>query len=120
VTQVSALSVKHASEAALKSDGMRVLVERHWPPGKRRDDVAVDLWLREAAPSEALRRWYRRAPRGWDDYVGRYRAEMAQRRDILRLLHELGRRGPVTLIHTTRDPDHNNAVALRKILDELA
>ena len=114
------LSVKHASAAALRTDGMRVLVERHWPVGKRRDDVAVDLWLREAAPSEALRRWYRRAPRGWDDYVGRYRDELAQRRDILRLLHELGRRGPVTLLHTTRDPERNNAAALRRILDELA
>ena len=80
-----AMAVKHASEAALKTDGMRVLVERHWPVGKRRDDVAVDLWLREAAPSEALRRCFRRAPRGWDDYVGRYRAEMAQRREKLKL-----------------------------------
>ena len=113
------MAVKHASEAALSADGMRVLVERRWPAGKRRDDVAIDLWLREAAPSEGLRRWFRQAPRGWDDYVNRYRAEMAGRRDILRLLHELGRRGTVTLLHTTRDPEHNNATALRKILDEL-
>ena len=119
MTRVPAMAVKHASEAALSTDGMRVLVERRWPAGKRRDDVAVDLWLREAAPSESLRRWLRRAPRGWDDYVSRYRAEMAARRDILRLLRELGRRGPVTLLHTTRDPEHNNAAALRKILDEL-
>ena len=76
MTRVPELSVKHASAAALRTDGMRVLVERHWPVGKRRD--------------------------------------------ILRLLHELGRRGPVTLLHTTRDPERNNAAALRRILDELA
>jgi uncharacterized protein YeaO (DUF488 family) len=113
------MAIKHASETAAASDGMRVLVERRWPAGKRRDDVAVDLWLQEAAPSEALRRWYGRGSRPWDEYVGRYRDELAARRDIVRLLQELGRRGPVTLLHTTRDPEHNTAAALKRILDEL-
>ena len=114
------MAIKRAAEAAAPADGMRVLVERRWPAGKRRDDVAVDLWLREAAPSESLRRWYARGERDWDDFVSRYRAEISRRRDIVKLLHELGRRGAVTLLHTTRDSDHNNATALKRILDELA
>ena len=114
------MAIKRAAEAAVPSDGMRVLVERRWPAGKRRDDLAVDLWLREAAPSESLRRWYARGEHEWDDFVSRYRDEVGRRRDIVRLLHELGRRGTVTLLHTTRDPERNNATALRRILDELA
>lgn len=114
------MAVKHAADAAISSDGMRVLVERRWPPGKRRDDVAVDLWLREAAPSEALRRWYGGGDREWDDFIWRYREEITRQRDILRLLQELARRGPVTLLHATRDREHNNAAALKRILDELA
>lgn len=117
---MSGMAVKHASELAVAADGMRVLVERRWPAGRRPDDVAIDLWLREAAPSETLRRWYARGTREWDDFVERYRDELSRRRDIVRLLHELGRRGPVTLLHNTRDPDRNPATALKRILDELA
>ena len=114
------MATKRAAEVAVPADGMRVLVERRWPAGKRRDDVAIDLWLREAAPSESLRRWYARGERKWDDFVSRYRAEISRRLDLVRLLHELGRRGPVTLLHTTGDSDRNNATALRRILDELS
>ena len=114
-----AVAIKHAREAAVSADGIRVLVERRWPPGKRRDDIGVDLWLRDAAPSDALSRWYRAGEREWDDFVWRYRAEIARQRDLVRLLHELGRRGPVTLLHAARDRGHNNAVALKAILDDL-
>ena len=117
---MGSLSVKHASELPIAADGMRVLVESRWPAGRRRDDVAVDLWLREAAPSEALRRWYAKGTREWDDFVARYRAQIERRRDLVRLLTELGRRGDVTLLHNARDRDRNNAAALKRILDELA
>lgn len=114
------MAVKRATATPDPRDGMRVLIDRRWPPGCTRDAVAVDLWLREAAPSEALRRWYGRDPARWPGFVERYRSEMRDRADLVRMLRELGRRGPVTLLHGTRDPEHNNAVALRRILDELA
>ena len=114
------MAVKRASAAPDPQDGMRVLVDRRWPPGCTRDAVAVDLWLREAGPSEALRRWYGGDTDRWPGFVERYRSEMRDRADLVRLLRELGRRGQVTLLHGTRDAEHNNAVALRRILDELA
>ena len=113
------MAVKRATATPDRHDGMRVLVDRRWPPGCTRDEVAVDLWLREAAPSEALRRWYGRDASRWPAFVERYRSEIRDRADLVRLLRELGRRGPVTLLHGTRDAEHNNAAALRRILDEL-
>ena len=113
------MTIKHAADAAAPDDGVRVLVERRWPLGMSAEDVAVDLWLREAAPSDALRRWFGRGERAWGDFLQRYRAEIANRRDLVRLLHELDVRGPVTLLHAGHDPAHNNAAALKRILDEL-
>jgi uncharacterized protein YeaO (DUF488 family) len=114
------MGVKRATSTPHPHDGMRVLVDRRWPAGCTKDEVAVDLWLREAAPSEALRRWYGHDAERWPAFVERYRSEIRDRADLVRLLRELERRGPVTLLHGTRDPEHNNAVALRRILDELA
>jgi uncharacterized protein YeaO (DUF488 family) len=114
------MAVKRATSLPDPRDGMRVLVDRRWPPGRTRNAVAVDLWLREAAPSEALRRWYGRDVARWPGFIERYRSELRSRADLVRLLRELQRRGPVTLLHGARDPEHNNATALRRILDELA
>ena len=114
------MAVKRALDPATSADGIRVLVERRWPPGKRKEQVAVDLWLHDAAPSDTLRRWYGRDASRWEDFIWRYRTEISQQRDLVRLLHELERRGPVTLLHAGGDGERNNAAALRRILDELA
>jgi uncharacterized protein YeaO (DUF488 family) len=111
-----AIAVKRASESSSIDDGMRVLVDRQWPPGLSKEQVGIDLWLKEAAPSEALRRWYGRDPRRWESFVERYRAELEQRGDLLRLLDELRRTCPVTLVYGVRDASRNNAVVLREVL----
>lgn len=110
--------IKHAAEAADNADGIRVLVERRWPPGRRREDLPLDLWLREAAPSEPLRSGYRDGFLAWEDYVSLYRAEIAHQQDLLRLLRELGERATVTLLHAATDPSRNHAVALKGFLCE--
>ena len=114
----SAVSVKRASERALPSEGMRVLVERRWPPGLPKDRVAADLWLKDAAPSDALVRHWAKDPARWDEFKAKYRAELAARADLLQLLDELRHRGPVTLLYAGGDALHNSAVALREILDD--
>jgi uncharacterized protein YeaO (DUF488 family) len=110
------IAVKRASERSSVDDGMRVLVDRQWPPGLTKEQVGVDLWLKEAAPSEALRRWYGHDPRRWESFAERYRAELEQRADLLRLLDELRRTCPVTLVYGARDASRNNAVVLREVL----
>lgn len=110
--------LKRAYEPASPSDGIRVLVDRLWPRGLSKDQLAVDFWLRDAAPSDALRRWYGHKPGRWEAFAAKYRVELTQRADPLRLLDELRRRGRVTLLYGTRDTGRNNAVVLRAVLQE--
>ena len=112
--------LERAYEAHAPRDGLRVLVDRLWPRGLSRKALAVDFWLKDLAPSEALRRWYGHRPGRWASFATRYRAELAQeRRDaLLRLLDELRERGQVTLLYGARDTARNHAVVLREILEE--
>ncbi len=112
------VGLKRAYEAPSASDGMRVLVDRLWPRGLTKDQLAVDFWLKEAAPSDTLRRWYGHQPGRWQSFARKYRAELEQRTDLLRLLDELRRRGRVTLLYGARDTARNNAVVLREVLEE--
>lgn len=116
---MAAIVVKNAAEAPDSSDGIRVLVERRWPPGRSRDEVPLDLWLRDAAPSDALRASWRGGALAWDEFVCRYRDEMVGQRDILRLLQQLSRRAPLTLLHSAGNAGRNHAVALQELLHEL-
>ena len=112
------VSVKRAYEPASPDDGMRVLVDRLWPRGVSKEQLAVDFWLKDAAPSDALRHWYGHRPGRWESFAAKYRGELAQRADLLRLLDELRRRGRVTLLYGARDTARNNAVVLREVLEE--
>jgi uncharacterized protein YeaO (DUF488 family) len=112
------VKLKRAYERATGDDGMRVLVDRLWPRGLDKRQVAAALWLKDAAPSERLRRWYGHDPRRWERFRAEYRAELAQRADILALLADLRRRGTLTLVYGARDEAHNQAVVLREVLEE--
>ena len=112
------VGLKRAYEHPSPRDGMRVLIDRLWPRGLSKEQLAVDFWLKDAAPSNALRRWYGHRPRRWKSFAAKYRAELAQHTDILRLLDELRRRGRVTLLYGARDTARNNAVVLRDVLEE--
>ncbi|MCC7484383.1 MAG: DUF488 family protein [Burkholderiales bacterium] len=111
------LLLKRAYEEASAADGMRVLVDRLWPRGMSRGALAVDFWLKDVAPSPALRRWYGHEPARWRAFAAKYRAELARRTDLLRLLDELRRRGRVTLVYGARDEARNNAVVLREVIE---
>jgi len=112
------VQLKRAYERPAGSDGVRVLVDRLWPRGLARRRLAADLWLKDAAPSAALRRWFGHDPRRWDAFRARYRAELAQRADILDRLDGLRRPGPLTLVYGARDEARNQAVVLREALED--
>lgn len=112
------VGLKRAYEDPSPGDGMRVLVDRLWPRGLSKEQLEVDLWLKDAAPSDALRRWYGHTRSRWELFATKYRAELAQRSDLLHLLDELRRRGRITLLYGARDTDCNNAVVLRDVLEE--
>ena len=111
------VSLKRAYEPPSSDDGTRVLVDRLWPRGVSKKQLAVDLWLKDAAPSDALRRWYGHKPRRWKSFAAKYRSELAQRAAQLRLLDELRHRGRVTLLYGARDLARNHAVVLREVLE---
>ena len=112
------VALKRAREASSPNDGVRVLVDRLWPRGLTKEQVAADLWLKEVAPSNALRRWYGHDPIRWDVFARKYRAELRQRADLLNFLDELRRRDRVTLVYDASDTSQNNAVVLRDVLIE--
>jgi uncharacterized protein YeaO (DUF488 family) len=110
------IRVKRIYEPAAAEDGFRVLVDRVWPRGVKKTAAAVDLWLKDVAPSTELRKWFAHDPAKWAEFRRRYRAELQHQGDAVALLDRRQREGAVTLLFSARNSLHNNAVALREYL----
>jgi uncharacterized protein YeaO (DUF488 family) len=110
--------IKRAYEAPAEDDGYRVLVDRLWPRGLKKEAVHIDAWPRDLAPSTELRRWFGHDPTRWEEFQRRYRQELNEPgpREVLSELLERARHGPVTLVYGARDEQHNDAVVLRDVL----
>ena len=108
--------LKRAYEPPSSGDGTRVLVDRLWPRGVSKTDVAIDLWLKDVAPSTELRRWFGHDPERWDEFRRRYQTELADKAEPLKELQAYARKGTLTLIYAARDEAHNEAVVLRDLL----
>ena len=111
------IDLKRAYDPPAKSDGRRVLVDRIWPRGIARDELRIDAWLKDLAPSPTLRKWFGHDPRRWEAFKERYARELDERPDVLAQLVEQARAGRVTLVFGARDAEHNNAVALKEYLE---
>jgi len=116
-----ALPIKRVYQAPDPEDGVRVLVDRLWPRGLSREKAQIDLWLKEIAPSDALRHRFHGNPAGWEDFKTAYYAELQQHpvQSAVGDLLERLRREPVTLLFAARDETRNNAVALKEWLEGL-
>ncbi len=112
------IQIQRVYEAHAKSSGQRFLVERLWPRGVAKAELPLDGWPKEAAPSTALRRWFAHDPRKWPEFQRRYRQELTQNPAAWQPLLEAARRGPVTLLYSARDTEHNSAQVLKAFLDE--
>ena len=111
------LKVKRIYESPEKSDGFRVLVDRLWPRGVSKDRAHLDLWLKEIAPSDALRKWFHHDPSKWTEFAAKYRKELAGRKELVQQLRKIeADHGDVTLLYSAHDPDHNQAIVLRQIV----
>ena len=111
------IGLKRAYDPPQRSDGYRVLVDRIWPRGITKDDLKVDAWLKEVAPSTDLRKWFGHDPKKWDEFRRRYARELEPHAAALEQLVERARAGRVTLVFGARDTEHNNAVALKEELE---
>jgi uncharacterized protein YeaO (DUF488 family) len=108
--------LKRAYEPPAASDGYRVLVDRLWPRGVRREEARLDEWARELAPSAELRRWFGHDPERFEEFRRRYTEELAGQGEKLRELRRRAREGALTLVYSARDVEHNDAVVLAEIL----
>ena len=110
------VKVKRAYEPASGSDGIRVLIDRLWPRGVKKTDAKIDEWMKDIAPSTALRKWFGHDPDRWPEFQDRYEAEVRQHPDQLDRLRTLAREGPLTLVFSAHDEAHNDAVVLRDMI----
>jgi uncharacterized protein YeaO (DUF488 family) len=111
------IDLKRAYDPPAKSDGRRILVDRVWPRGIAKDDLQIDAWLKDLAPSTELRKWFDHDPAKWDEFRKRYERELEQRAEVLEKLVEKARAGHITLVFSAKDTEHNNAVALKEHLE---
>lgn len=115
------IRLKRAYDEATDDDGARILVERLWPRGVRKEAAALDEWLKDVAPSPELRTWYKHESPKWDEFRERYRRELAERvetRAAVERLADRVRNGPVTLVLATKDVEHSSAALLKEYLEE--
>ena len=110
--------LKRAYEPPSKLDGCRILVERLWPRGLAKERAAIDLWLKEIAPSPELRKWFNHDPAKWDEFRQRYRDELANNRESSHRLRELlENHDPVTFVYAARGEQHNSARLLKEFIE---
>jgi uncharacterized protein YeaO (DUF488 family) len=100
------------------SDGYRVLVDRFWPRGVKKEELAVEEWCKALSPSSELRKWFRHEPQRWEGFCQRYHAELKEHGEELEALLDRCDGRTLTLVYSARDPDHNNALALKMFLEE--
>lgn len=112
------IHVKRAYEKPSKKDGSRILVERLWPRGVTKEEAALDLWLKDIAPSPALRKWFAHDPAKWERFVQRYWKELEGNAEAVDLLRAWIRKGAVTFVYAARDEEHNGAIALKAFLEQ--
>ncbi|MGE5537208.1 MAG: DUF488 domain-containing protein [Gemmatimonas sp.] len=112
------IALKRVYEPAGKDDGTRILVDRLWPRGLKTEKAKIDLWLRDIAPTDELRKWFHHDPDNWPQFRKWYRQEIGRRPDLLQPIKEALEHGDVTLLYAAKDEARNNAVVLKERLEK--
>ncbi len=112
------IEIKRVYEPYEAKDGVRFLVERLWPRGMKKEALKMDAWLKEVAPSDGLRRWFSHDPNKWLEFSRRYSQELNEHPEAWQPILERAKQGKVTLLYSSHDQVHNNAVALKHFLEE--
>lgn len=110
------VKLKQAYERRVAADGTRILIDRLWPRGVRKTDLAVDHWAKDIAPNTALRKWFGHDPARWQEFRSRYAAELHKHPEQFKQLRAVARKGRIKLVYAAHDEVHNDVVALRGFL----
>jgi uncharacterized protein YeaO (DUF488 family) len=111
------LQLKRVYDPPSAEDGYRVLVDRLWPRGLKREAARIDAWLKDVAPSHELRRWFGHDPARWEEFQARYSKELMAQEVFWQELLQRARKGRVTLLYAAKDAHRNNAVAFKSFLE---
>lgn len=114
-----AIHIKRVYEPSTEADGYRILVDRLWARGLSKEKAQIDLWLKEIAPSNELRKWYRHDPEKWHEFKNRYFAEIQSKPDLVEQLLAEVRKGKVTFLFSSKEEKLNNAVALKEFVESI-
>jgi uncharacterized protein YeaO (DUF488 family) len=112
------INIKRVYENPSNGDGYRILVDRLWPRGISKEKAGIEVWLRDVAPSNELREWFSHDPVKWEEFVKRYRKELVGSKAFGNLLSLIRKKKKVTLVYSARDTLHNQAAALKSLLEE--
>lgn len=113
------LVIKRIYDKPEKKDGVRILVDRLWPRGLSKNKVRIDLWLKEIAPSDALRKWFAHDPVKWGQFKEKYLTELKQKKEIINKIKQIEKeKGIITLLFSAKDEKHNNAIILKEVLQK--
>ena len=115
------LKIKRAYEKPTPDDGRRILVDRLWPRGITKAEAGIDEWLKDLGPSTGLRQWFGHEPARWVEFRQRYLQELAAsaQKAMLEKIAQQAGRGPVTLVYSAKDTEHNNAVVLAELIAKI-
>jgi uncharacterized protein YeaO (DUF488 family) len=111
------IQIKRVYDLPAEEDGLRFLVERLWPRGKKKEALPMAAWCKEVAPSNELRRWFSHDPAKWKEFQRRYRAELAANRTACQPLLDAAEQSDITLLYSAHDLEHNNAIVLKSYLE---
>lgn len=112
------IKIKRVYESFSKNDGFRILVDRLWPRGLTKERAKIDLWLKDIAPSDTLRKWFGHDPKKWEEFKKRYFKELKDKAELVKTLEAKIKKGTVTLVYGAKDWEHNNTVALKEYLSK--
>ena len=111
------INLKRAYEAPAMTDGKRILVDRLWPRGLKKDNAKIDLWVKEVTPTTELRKWYGHDPERWDEFQQKYRTEL-QGNPELKVLKEMAEHETISFIYAAKDPRYTHALVLKQAVED--
>ena len=112
------IQIKRAYAEVLASDGKRILVDRLWPRGIKKQDAQIDMWPKEITPSTELRKWYAHDPEHWEIFQQRYTVELVQQAKTLQQIRKIAEQEQVTLITAAKSKDYNHVIVLKQLLEQ--
>jgi uncharacterized protein YeaO (DUF488 family) len=112
------IQIKRVYDLADKTDGKRILVDRLWPRGMKKESAHLDEWLKDVAPTTGLRKWFHHDTQKWEEFVARYTHELKQNKAVDKLIDIVNNNKIVTLLYAAHDAEHNHALVLLRFINE--